>query len=390
MNKKTVSIASIYYSITFMAGASFTSYIGLYYSEIGLNNAQIGIVSAIMAFITLISQPVIGTISDKSSIKNRILKIVILLAAAATWLIPMAKNNFLLITMAIAMFSFFHSTISPLSDAITLELAHKEGFKFSTVRMAGSLGYAIMAAVAGKIFSMNIFYMFPLLFAFRMIAYILSFFLPNVKGYKNTKNQRRFAELFKDKKLVLIYTYIFILSCTFGFFGSFHSIYSKQMGISISVIGIGVSIGSFSQFPFMAAFDRIYKKFGLTKVLMFSGCMYAIRWLLYATMLTPYTLIFLWVLHGTNYIIVYLCLTEYVNTSVPKELRTRGQMMNAIVLSGLSSIIGGYFGGMISTYVGLNSIFMASAVICFIAVWGFYAVSKVMNLENKSETKIAA
>lgn len=205
MNQKTVITVSAYYVITFMATACITSYISLYYSDIGLNNTQIGIINAVMAAVAIFSQPLFGTISDKSERKNVILKIVILLSALTTWLIPLAKHEFLAILAATAIFSFFHSTVNPLSDTIAINLANSGGFMFSRVRMFGSLGFAIMSAAAAKVFSSNIGLIFTAYFVFRLLGYAMSFLLPTVHGYKNSVNQPSFMDLFKDKKLVIIY-----------------------------------------------------------------------------------------------------------------------------------------------------------------------------------------
>ncbi len=367
---------SVYYSLIFMAGGGFISYISLYYSFINLDNSQIGLISAVMACTALVAQPLLGTISDKSEKKNGVLKTILLLSALTTWLIPLAGKALWSIIAANIAFSFFHNAINPMSDTITLELAGKYSFKFSRVRLAGSLGYAIMAAVAGWIFSYNIWYIFPVFFTLRILAYVISFFIPAVRGYKYSENQAGFLELFKDKKLVLFYSYAFILSSTFGFFSSFHAIYSKEVGISTALLGIGIMVGSFSQFPFMLVFDRVYKKFGIANILVFCGLAYGIRWFLYATSLNSATIVPLWALHGLNYMVLYLCLTEYVGFSVPKELRTRGQMMNAIVLMGLSSVAGGYLGGIISAVTGLRLIFEACAVICFLALIVFFIITR--------------
>jgi len=370
-----------------MATGSFTSYIGLYYAEIGLDNGQIGLISAIMAAIGIISQPIIGTISDKSNRKNRVLRFTLLFCTLSTLLIPFAKKEFLLVTVTISIFSIFNNAISPLSDTITLELAKRDGFKFSKVRMAGSLGYAIMAAVAGKIFSINIMYLFPVYFVLRALAYGTSFLIPPVSGYKNSEIIVSFKELFRDKKLNLLYVYIFILSCTQGFFYSFHAIYSKQVGITTDIIGIGVMLGSFSQFPFMLYFDKIYNKLGIFKILTIAGFAYVLRWVLYATALNNQTILLLWCMHGFNYMMVYLCITEYVHLNVPKELHTRGQMMNTIILFGISNIIGVYFGGEISTFTGIGPVFMYSAVICLIAVIIFIILAKKFGFTKKVEVQ---
>jgi PPP family 3-phenylpropionic acid transporter len=240
-----------------------------------------------------------------------------------------------------------------------------------------------MSAVAGKVFSSNIAFLFTAYFVFRILALGMSILLPPVQGYKNSKNQPGFIDLFKDKKLNIIYGYVFILSCTYGFFTSFNTIYSRDVGISLDIIGIGVMIGSMSQFPFMAAFDWFYKKLGLTNLFLISGISFALRWLLYATILNSGTVLILWALHGFNYVILYLCLTEYVSVRVPPELRTRGQMMNNIILMGISAIIGGYFGGLISTYIGLNMVFLWCSVLSIIAVLLFFSVSRVVSFDSE-------
>ena len=92
---------------------------------------------------------------------------------------------------------------------------------------------------------------------------------------------------------------------------------------------------------------------------------------------------FLWAIHGFNYVILYLCLTEYVSVRVPQELQTRGMMMNTIILMGISAIVGGYFGGFISSFVGLQKVFLGCSVLSFIAVLIFFVVSKVVSFETE-------
>lgn len=94
----------------------------------------------------------------------------------------------------------------------------------------------------------------------------------------------------------------------------------------------------------------------------------------------------LWILHGFNYIVVYLCLTEFVNSTVPNELKTRGQMMNAVILSGISAIIGGYLGGVISTYTGLKLVFEACAIISFLTVFLFYGLTRFVKITAARES----
>lgn len=384
-NKKTLLPISIYYSLIYMSVGAFTSYIGLYYADINLGNTEIGILTSLGAATTIIAQPIWGTLGDRSVYKNRVLALCLFFTCTSIWLIPFSGNVLSRLSAVSAVFYFFQCAVNPLSDTITLELSSKKSFKFSTIRTIGSFGYAIMSAIAGRLFDSDINRIFPVFSVLMLSALMLSFLIPPVEGHQQGRKKVQLFEIFKNKKLVSIYMYTFIVQVTMGFFYSFHAIYSKQQGISTQLIGFGVMVGSFSQFPFMIFFDKIYKRFGIKDILIASGVIHALRWILYATALTPATIVFLWVLHGCTYIVFYLCLAEYVNNNVIKELKASGQMMNSLVIQGISKVIGGLFGGILASLIGIRFVFAASAVISVVAVIVFYIVFKVPESDAEVE-----
>jgi PPP family 3-phenylpropionic acid transporter len=373
LNINRISLAtSIYYALLYMAGGGYIAYIGLYYAQLHLDNTRIGLMISLGLFVGLLAQPVWGTISDRSRNKTAILTGLIFIHAAVIWLIPLAGQSFWLLIMATAVVHLFGSSIHPMGDSIVLEIAKKEGFKFSTVRFIGSVGFALMAAIAGQVFTINLGYIFLLFFIIRILTGLVSFFIPKVEGYQKREEEKdSFFELFKDRKLNIYYIFVFLLSITAGFFSAFHSIYSRQAGISTELIGLGVMIGSFSQFPFMIFFDWFNKKLGINLILIISGFVHVLRWFLYSFCLNSHTFLFIWVLHGMTFIVLYLCLADYVSHNVPKRLKTRGQMMNSIVLIGASSIIGGTIGGFFSDAFDLKITFFVCSIMCLTALAGF-------------------
>jgi PPP family 3-phenylpropionic acid transporter len=293
------------------------------------------------------------------------------MSAVTIWFVPFTAASFILLVAVTLAFNFFQCAVGPVSDTITLELASAGHFKFSRVRTVGSIGYAIMAAIAGKIFSNDISLMFAVYSVLMLAAFFTGFAIPKVRGHQSGKKKTNLFVIFKDKKIVCLYIYIFIMECTMWFFYTFHSVYSKELGISTQLIGLGVMIGSFSQFPFMIFFDKIYKKLGIYKILVISGFMHVARWVLYATVLNADSILFIWLLHGCTYIVLYLCLAEYVNNNVIKDLKTSGQMMNALILQGISKIVGSMLGGTMASYITLKYTFLLMAAICLIATSAF-------------------
>ncbi|MFD0682806.1 MULTISPECIES: MFS transporter [unclassified Paenibacillus] len=365
--KATYVYVSFYYALMFMALGAFSSYISLYYNKINLDLFTIGLLTSVGSIIALFIQPLWGLAADRAKSKNGILLLSLLLTAATIWLVPLSGNHLWLLLLSTTLFSVVQCVVNPLSDTIALELANKSRFNFSRVRTAGSVGYAAMSAVAGWILDKNIDYMFPVFSIMMFIAFLFACGIPKVEGHQR-KAKVKLKELFKNKPLLFIYIYTFTIESTMGFFFTFHAVYSQEQGITTSLIGIGIMIGSISQFPFMIFFDRLYRRFGIYKILMFSGLIHILRWLLYAVAVTKFTVILSWVLHGGTFILFYLCLAEYVNRYVQKELKASGQMMNSIMLLGGSRIFGGLAGGAYASWFGMGSGFAVCAVVCVMAM----------------------
>jgi len=211
------------------------------------------------------------------------------------------------------------------------------------------------------------------------------FFLPKVEGHDKKMEKINIFLIFKDIKLVVFYIYVLILSITAGFFQSFHSIYSKEAGLSLEFIGIGVMIGSFSQMPFMIFFDKFYKKFRIVNLFLISGVVYSVRWFLYLYVQNQFIFILIWILHGFTFITLYLCLSHYVDDSVRRELRTRGQVINYLVLASINYIIGSFFGGLLSTYISLKYTFAVCSVICAVMVVLLFFITRIFSVFKESQ-----
>ncbi len=208
---KIMAQTSMFYALVFMSNGAFFSYISVYYTEIGIGNFEIGILTSVGAVIGLIAQPLWGIISDRSRYKNNVLIFCTLLAALSIWLVQWAGSSVALLLLAMIVFSFFQVAINPLSDAITLELSTKGIVKFSGVRTFGSIGYALMSVVAGWVFARNIHSIFLVTSLIMLVSFAISFILPKVEGHQSGKNKVKVTELFKHRSLMVLYAYAFIL-----------------------------------------------------------------------------------------------------------------------------------------------------------------------------------
>lgn len=382
--RKNLILISTFYMLFFMAGGVISQYLPLFYSNVGFNYKAIGTILSIGSIASVIAQPFAASFSDKSNNKINIFRIIMISTFTSIWFVFFSGNRYILMLIAASIFYGFSGCLQPLNDSIVIEMSKYKNYKYQTIRLLGSLGFAIMTAFTGIIVAKKIEYIFPMYAGIILSAFVISYFVPTVKTKKSHLSTAKFTELFKDKKFVFFLVYAFLLSITNAFFNSFQGIYSKEKGISLALIGIGSMIGSFSQFPAMAFFLKLNRKFGMKNLMLTAGIAYALRWLLYATVLSSKTVLFLWATHGLTYILLFLCLVEYTRENIADELSTRALVLINLILFGISGITGSALGGLLSTAYGIKNVFFMCSIICIISALLFYWFYPVKSEKQES------
>lgn len=354
----------------YMANAIYGTFVPVYLSNIGYGQTAIGALLALGPFIAMIAQPIWGVAGDRAKTKNVILQILLLGSAISIIIYPLS-NGFYYIAFIMGLYTFFQTSIAPLSDAITLEYIDKTRWKFGTIRMAGTIGFAIMSVLAGIIAKKNINAIFILCFGVIMLNFAISFLLPKIKGYQYNAPKVSIWELFKNHELVLLMIFNLIIQTTLGFYYAFFPIYFKEIGGDNALLGWAMFISSISEIPFLLFADKILKKLGTERTLLASGTVAAVRWLLLHFVNDPYIVLPLQLLHGLIFIVFSFAMATYINKEVPKELRASGQTVNGLIGLGLSRILGSILGGALSDMVGIKQVFLYDSLFAFGAVLMF-------------------
>ena len=372
---------SAYYFFIYMGMGSLFTYLPLYYAHRGLTNTEVGYIVSLCAVVGILAQPRWGVFADRARTKNTVTLIALGGAIVCVWLMPLTEGFKIGLFLAAVVYTFFQCAYQPLSDTMTLEICAKNGYNFSTIRAMGSLGYAIIALVAGHILVRDIRYIFYLYSLFLLIAFLISLPLPKIAGHQREGEKKRFLDVLKNKKLIVLYVYTLIIQGTMSFFYSFHVIYSSSVGITTDVIGGAVMLGTAFEFPFMILFPRIYKRFPVVYILGAAGLICAVRWFMYAYALNAVTIYFIWILNGVGFIVFFLCLTTVVSGTVEPALRASGQAMNALVF-GASRILGSMLGGFSADMLGIPSTFAIAGATCIMATIAFLIVARKMYVED--------
>ncbi len=324
----------LYISI-YAANGVLMPYSSLLFKSAGFNEVIIGILASIGPAVSLICQPLWGIASDRALSKRNVLKITLFLTSATIWFLLISKGLWGM-ACALVIFYIFQCAVLPLADTITLESLEGTSFKFSPIRTAGSIGYAILSALAGKALGGDISYFFLFYSVPIFIGFLVSFKLPDIEGHQQGKERFFIREFLMDKELLKVYLFAFVLQATSGYNYAFLSVYLEELNIDMSLVGIGFLVASFSQYPFLFFADSLLEKVGIENVLIVSGFFHSLRWLFTFTSMSNSTLLFIQALHGMTYIVLYYSLAQFVNKRARKELKATGQMLNWALLNGLS------------------------------------------------------
>lgn len=355
-----------------MGNAAYNTFIPVYLNSRGFGNTAVGLLLAIGPFIAILGQPVWGVAGDRAKSKNSILMILIFGSASAV-LFYTLSDSFVYLFFLISLFTFFQTSIIPISDAITLEYLDHTNYRYGIVRLGGTVGFAVMSVIAGFVAKHQIGGIFPLYFGIYLLALLCVVMLPKVKGHQSGGHKVSPLKMFKNRRFVLLMLFSLIIQTTFGFYYSFFPIYYRQLGAGSDLLGWSMLISSICEVPFLLFADRIMKKFSVEAMLIASASLMALRWLLFSIVTDKFLILLIQPLHGVNFIVFAYSLAVYINEKMPKELKASGQAVNGLISLGLARIIGSMLGGVFSDYLGIKQMFFYNAVIAAAAaiLFGF-------------------
>lgn len=198
-----------------------------------LSGAQVGLVYSVNGAFTLVLMFVYGTIQDKLYLRRGLVTVVGVVMAfigpfAQFVYFPLLKSNLLLgaIIGGIVLSAGFIGSAS-LMDAYVERISRSYGFEFGQARMWGSFGYAIVALIAGFLFTINPFFNFWIGSVLGLVLLaVLRFWKIGAGETKNkvpaTPSFGEMLALLKDSKVWAVIGFVF-LSFTF------YTVFDQQM-----------------------------------------------------------------------------------------------------------------------------------------------------------------
>ena len=387
----------LYYVFCFMGIAIFTSFINIYFRQAGFEIAQIGILTALGPIISMASQPMWGTLSDRTN-KRRVLMTVLAGSVIMSLILPLS-TSFVFLVITLLIYWSFATSLLPLGDAVVLSFLEGKQLKYSAMRVVGAVSFGLTGAFSGLMLGGNVGRIFYYNAVFLSITFVLVYFMSSGKSQKveqagtheaeepeapATTAKGKFAEIFSNKIVLGVYLSSFVFGLIMTFLHNFIGIRITEVGGTEGQVGTALFIAAFSEIPLFLFMERLFGDKKPVHLLMFSAFFMGLRLLIMAVGDSVTMIYIAQSIHGVSFIIhLYFCIV-LLHRHSPPHLKSTVQTVHAMMRVGAGAILGALAGGFLAQNIGIQGVFMILSVFvlstCFI-------LPGVLILVHKAKTR---
>jgi len=338
--------------IYWAGAAAILPYISVYYESVNLKGTQIGQLSSIPFFVSMVSSIILAFLSDVSKKHKLILRVCAAAMIAVMALYPAARS-FLAFLPIVFMYSVINAPFTSIMDQTTLT-ALENPADYGKIRVGGSIGWGIMVLVTGFLVDkLNRGYgiIFYICIIFLVIFLINTIGMP--QGHKiavkpeERPNIKMIGEMLRQPGMLPVLLLIAIWGIGESAIGNFLFLHIKSLGGSSTLMGIALSISLVGEIVAFSIANKILSKIGPGKMMLLSFLV-LFAWLFGLSLIrNPIAIPFFQVFGGAGYALIQSGSVAFVNERAPRELGTTAQAIRGGVLSGLGVGTGALISGVI-------------------------------------------
>ncbi|MBA2873862.1 MFS transporter [Thermaerobacillus caldiproteolyticus] len=365
-NKTTFQL---FYFLIFFGFGSLFPLLSVYLQEdVGLSGTEIGAIMSISPIVMIFVQPVWGMISDYTRKPVAVLVISLLSTALIGFLYSSVHQYGWLLIVA-ALLAFTQSAIVPISDSITLNYVQKIEGSYGSIRLWGSIGFALAVLIGGWLsdrFSLvAIFYIFAFIL---LLSAMLAWRLPRESQAMKVEIGRGMVQLFRIPRFVLFLVTTFLVFGPIYANNFYFGVFIKEIGGTLTGIGFAFLLAAGSEAPFMKITDGLIRRYGTVAILIFAATISALRWMFY--FFEPsLTLVYMTtIVQGFSVGLFIPAALQYVRELAPDHVRVTAVSLYSAVGNGLGSWFCTFAGGYILDYYHIGYVYLFFSVLTFIGL----------------------
>jgi MFS family permease len=286
-------------------------------------------------------------------------------------------QTFWILLFYIPLLTTFSHPLGPLTDALATQYVQTENkHSFGSLRLWGSLGWAVASIGGGIVFSrISIKYIFPtsaVLFLFTLI------FLSTRRKKKTFRPHFQASsvkEIFKNRSLLLLCVLIALYGIACSPVNSYLNLYFTALNAGNNIVGYAYAIMATSELPFFIIGNRLLKKWGTERVILVAISIMLIRFVLYGFIPNTYLALAVGALQGISLAFFLVGVVDYLHKLLPPGRHAIAQSLIWGLYIGLGLTSGNLLiGGLLDSIgmVGVMKVFIPVTFACLVYGWWYF------------------
>jgi len=358
------------YFLYFGVMGVFLPFFNLYCYHLGFSGFQIGVLSGIRSVALVVFPLFWGLVADRFHARRKIY-IGCNLVSTLFWALLLFRADFNTMAVIIALYGMFYAPIISFLEAFTMDALGDDKKSYGRLRAYGSISFILTVLILGKVLDLaGVGIIVTPILAGSLVQAVAAFKIPDVQ-IKKRVSERAGLRFFMRPRVLVFLTCAFLMLVSHGTYYGFYSIHLETLGLDKTFIGFSWALASTAEILVMVKSDRLFARFSLEKVLVFSFVVAALRWLILFTTAAPVIILLSQVLHAVTYGTFHMASILYIDRLTPDASKTMGQAVNNAVTYGLGLVVGFLFSGILYERLGAYNLFGISSLIALAAGGGF-------------------
>jgi PPP family 3-phenylpropionic acid transporter len=356
----------------------FLPFFNLYCYHLGFSGLRIGILSAVRSVALIVFPLIWGALADRLDARRPIY-ILCNFCSAIIWILYLFTIDFWPMLAITIFYGVFYAPIISFLEAFTMDLLGKEKKSYGRIRAWGSISFIAVVLVLGKVIDLySVEIIVVLILAGSLTLSVVSTRIPRFQIVKKNRLPGGAKSLLQKRVLVFLFCAFLMLVSHSAYYG-FFSIHLENLGYGNTFIGLAWALASTAEILVMIRSDRIFSRFSIESVLIFSFMAAALRWLILFSARSAAVILLSQILHAVTYGTFHIGSILYIDRLAPEKAKTLAQAVNNAVSYGLGLMVGFFFNGYLYEITGSFTLFIISCQIALFGglfFWGFCLVDR--------------
>ena len=352
----------------------FYPFVAVILADRGVPPAGIGLVTAASSAAFSLAVPAWGHLADDVLGRRRALALAAV-GGGIFVLVAGAPIPLILVTLGFVGFSTFESAWGPLGDALAVNAIHDHGREYGRIRLLSSIGFAVVAALAGFLYDRTGYGpAFVLCAGLAVLLAAAALFAPDVAradlaavGHGSGRGGSFVVALRIQPRLrpVLASLLLLHIGIIAGF--TYLPLRLVELGGGPSDVALNASVSAFAEIPAMLVAGAIATRIGIRGLVGGSALLYAACFASWVVLDSPLLIVATRVLTGFAFAGIWVGSVLTMAVLLPPRLQATGQGLYQLTGFGIAAVIANVGGGALYGASGSAIVFAVATVVAVAA-----------------------